>query len=292
MKKKHIAVVGVLHPFVQDFLRQYLNSLSKQTFVDFDLILFNDGLRDKRIFKDFLNLNIEINNIKGTPSQNRKSIVDYLKNSQYEYIVFTDCDDYLSKNRIEISLIKLEKSKIVFNDLNLIKKNKKTKFNYFSNRISNEEYFSLADLYNFNILGFTNTSLKKEVLKNVSFLRNDIEVFDWYFWTTILCKEEAALFTNETVTNYRIHSANTAGLPQSLSKKLIIQGVNVKKNHYQAFSKTNRNFKKLYETFNYIHIMLEHKEWQEQYIKNLKEDKVQNPFWWENIRFYENLLKQ
>ena len=37
--------------------------------------------------------------------------------------------------------------------------------------------------------------------------------------------------------------------------------------------------------------MLKHEKWQEQYIKNLKEDKVQNPFWWENIRSYENLPK-
>lgn len=288
MLKKNTAVVGVIHPQVHKFLPCYLKSLSNQTFKDFDLILFDDRLKDKKIFSKFTNLNVEINAVNGSPSENRNSIIKYIKNSNYDFIIFTDCDDSFSKNRLEISLKKLEKSKIVLNDLNLVNKNKKTKMNYFSKRIANDSVFSIEDLYHFNLLGFTNTSLRRGVLENIPPLKNNLEIFDWYFWTNLLLRGETAVFTNETTTNYRIHSENTTGLPQPLNRKLIMNAIKVKKDHYHAFSHYNDTFKKLYETFNYIHIMSKNKSWQDEYIHFLKKHKSHNPFWWENIRPHES----
>ena len=37
--------------------------------------------------------------------------------------------------------------------------------------------------------------------------------------------------------------------------------------------------------------MYKHKHWQDEYIHFLKKNKIDNPFWWENIRPHEDYIK-
>ena len=55
-----------------------------------------------------------------------------------------------------------------------------------------------------------------------------IKIFDWYFWTIILCKYKA-FFTNDTTTKYFVNRKSETHLPTLKNKKIMLKILNIKK---------------------------------------------------------------
>jgi hypothetical protein len=94
------------------YLRYAIDSILKQTYIDFELIIINDGSTDNSveiigIYKDFRI--ISLNNLTNTGLANvRNQGIDI---SRGEYIAWLDCDDVSCSTRLEKQVELLEKDK-------------------------------------------------------------------------------------------------------------------------------------------------------------------------------------
>tara|TARA_Y200000002_G_scaffold94730_1_gene76361 strand:- start:8585 stop:9466 length:882 start_codon:yes stop_codon:yes gene_type:complete len=285
MPNNSVAVVGVLYPLPNTFINDYIKSLESQSFKEFDLILFNDGFENaKKLKKNSLNILLE--NVSGTPSEIRLKLINYIIGSNYEHIIFTDCDDFFSYNRIETSLDLLSSNKIIFNDLDLISETGEILASkYLSSRIRDGQKIIIDDLLDFNMMGLTNTATRKELLRDcMSLLTCEVIAFDWLLWSASLLNNNDAIFTSDTTTKYRIYENNIAGFPKEISSSFLRKGIAVKLLHYKELSKVNSNYKSLYEHFKYIKKMSNNDDWIKEYIIALNKHKEDNSLWWEDIK--------
>jgi len=196
----------------EKFLKSFFNSLSAQTYKNFDLVIVNDNFKNLDFYKDlYSNLNIIDINSSNTPAKNREVGINYCIDQNYEVLVFGDSDDYFKDNRIEKLLEFLIKADVVVNDLSLFDDNGVYEKNYLSNRLKNLDIIDLKFIKDKNIFGMSNTAIKLKNIKKVSFNYNIIAV-DWFFFKRILKKGCKAIFTNETETFYRQYKNNTIGL--------------------------------------------------------------------------------
>ena len=207
-----VAFLTTVFPENEKFLKTFFNSLSAQTYKNFDLVIVNDDFKNLDFYKDlYSNLNIIDINSYNTPAKNREVGINYCIDLNYEILAFGDSDDYFKDNRIEKSLELLKKSDVIINDLSLFDENSVYEKNYLSNRLKNLDIIDLKFIKDKNIFGMSNTAIKLKNIKKVSFNCNIIAV-DWYFFKTILKKSCKAIFINETETFYRQYKNNTIGL--------------------------------------------------------------------------------
>ncbi|QHQ60695.1 glycosyltransferase [Anaerocolumna sedimenticola] len=112
MIKNNTVVLGFIYPGIEPYIDDYFHSLLFQTYECFDLYLYNDGM-DNSILNSLLikyqKLNIKIICIeeKYTPAQIREIAILEVAD-KYNYVIFTDIDDFFSANRIEKSIEALQ----------------------------------------------------------------------------------------------------------------------------------------------------------------------------------------
>ena len=89
---------------IENYIERCINSCSKQTFNDIEIIVVNDGSTDKTL-EILNNLSKKDNRIK-IINQKNKGLVEArksgLREAEGEYILFLDGDDYIKQNNIEI----------------------------------------------------------------------------------------------------------------------------------------------------------------------------------------------
>ena len=207
-----VAFLTTVFPKNEKFLKTFFNSLSAQTYKNFDLVIVNDDFKNLDFYKDlYSNLNIVNINSSNTPAKNREVGINFCIDQNYEILVFGDSDDYFTENRIEKSLELLKKSDVIINDLSLFDENGVYEKKYLSNRLKNLDIIDFEFIKDKNIFGMSNTAIKLKNIKKVSF-NSTIVAVDWFFFKTILKKKHRAIFTNETETFYRQYKNNTIGL--------------------------------------------------------------------------------
>ena len=207
-----VAFLTIVFPENEEFLKPFFNSLSAQTFKNFDLVIVNDNFKNLNFYTNlYSNLNIINVNSSNTPAKNREVGINYCLEKNYDILVFGDSDDYFKDNRIEKLLEFLIKADVVVNDLSLFDDNGIYEKNYLSNRLKNLDTIDFEFIKDKNIFGMSNTAIILKGIDKVSFNKEIIAV-DWYFFKRILKKGCKAIFTNETESFYRQHKNNTAGL--------------------------------------------------------------------------------
>ena len=302
MEEKSAAVISVIYPEAICFLDSYLKSLETQTFTNFDLLLGNDNVEDLGSFIDKYNVNTHTFRLNGSPVKNRIDLINIALSSGYESIIFSDCDDIFSQNRIEQSLDLLNYNDVVVNDLDIISFDGSIiQFGYFSNRIEDGSIIKSSDLLHLNMMGLTNVAVNRNVLlKCAPILNNKVVALDWLLWTYVLLSGHDAKFTSSTSTLYRVHSNNIAGLPQEINKSLVLSGLKVKMLHYSALKGSSKraiispisyhqNLTLLYNNFSLAQKMSLDSVWLDEYILALKAKESKYPLWWENIKTPEQV---
>lgn len=266
---KKIAFLTTIFPMNMQYLNDFFDSLEKQSYKKFDIIVVNDGYQEfDKIKLKYDDLNIIELPYTNKPAKNREHGINYCIDNNYDVLIFGDSDDYFESNRVEKSLKLLNKYDIVVNDLSLFDNNTIYEKNYLSNRIENNSIIDINFIKNKNIFGLSNTAV---LLKNLDkiIIQDDLIAVDWYIFTLLLLKGKTAIFTNETVSFYRQYEANTVGL-KDLNLESLKKGIDVKKKHYESFSKiTNIFTDELLDVSNRT--------------LSIEEQKIKNPLWWELI---------
>ncbi|BCB96336.1 hypothetical protein JZK55_12580 [Dissulfurispira thermophila] len=234
---KKIAFLTTIFPQNKDYLHTFIESLKQQTYKNFDIIVVNDNYEDfeeiKRLYDSDLNI-IELK-YSDTIAKNREYGINYCISNGYDIIIFGDSDDYFANNRVEKSIELLERYDIVVNDLSLFNDNGVYEENYISYRLNNLSLLDYSFIRNKNIFGFTNTALRLIDVKSVN-IPEDLIAIDWYLFSILLLEGKSVIFTNDTVTYYRQHPQNTAGLGQ-INVQTYMKCIDVKKRHFLTLNR-------------------------------------------------------
>jgi hypothetical protein len=233
-----VCFVTFYYPGAKKYLKRFSKCVTFQSYKKFDVILICNKIDiNTSVIK--INQNIKKFLIKGDVNNVRLKTILLLKNLQYENIIFHDIDDYCTPNRVEKLVSLLKSNNVVFNDIHCVKK-KIVKKNFFSLFFKNKEKINYKKILNQNFLGFTNTAIKKEVLKSIK-LPNYIPkkiIFDWYLWSRVLFNNKA-IFTNECVSYYNVSIKSITNLPVKMNNNYTKEVIKIKKIFYSYMKKYN-----------------------------------------------------
>lgn len=216
------AVVTFIYPYALKYLDEFEKCLSIQTFKDFDLVIFNDGVSDLKEAISGYNDHFEIISVSGTPMQIRFEAFGWLNKSGYDKIIFQDIDDSMSSNRVECLINLLNSYEIVANDLSLMNE----KGDIYEESVWSKE---LGDLFSFNyefisdknILGIGNSAIRRQILEVPIKQSSTPVVADWFIYYQLLHNGRlSAIFTNQCQTYYRQHEDNMAGIKEFSEDRL------------------------------------------------------------------------
>jgi hypothetical protein len=274
------AFCSVIFPANLIYFKDFLDSLEQQTNKDFTLLLFNDGVLNLVDYLKHTHLDYKIINVKGSVSQTRTQLFEYIKESSYENFIFGDTDDYFSLNRVEVCTQWLEKVDIIANDLILVSNDKiQLTGLYWENRPELKETISIESIKNYNFLGLGNTAINKNVLPNQIKFDSNLVALDWYFFSILLKKSWKVGFTSQSVVYYRQHNANIVGRKE-MTFEDFKKGFNVKLNHYISLAKINADFQELAIEYSSVSDTISDIN----YKNSLQNSTIKNPFWWEEIQ--------
>ena len=259
----------------REFIFDFFDSLSCQSYVDFDVIVINDGFEDfAEVVDMYENLSIVEIKCQKTPAKNREFGIRFAKNNGYDVLVFGDSDDTFSENRIENSLELLKCFDIVVNDLTLVSETATIQERYLSNRIKMGAEINAEFIQDKNIFGFTNTAINLNKIETINF-QNELIAVDWYFFTFLLLRGLTAIFTNDSLTYYRQHDESLVGLGQKMTLNSFQKGLDVKLKHYA-------NLPELSDCYHEV------KKLSELELEDLSKlilcSYIDFPFWWEEVR--------
>ena len=281
------AFVTVVYPGCEPYLSDFIDSLSRQTYQKFDLIVLNDqntDISDIRSAGDISLIEINVNN--RTPAKIREFGLQYLVDSQYLYAVFGDSDDWFEDNRIDVCISMLSDCDVVVNDLHLATDvNNVYENNYLSARFFDNSKVKLVDIIDKNIFGLSNTAIKISSLFSMN-IDKDLVAIDWYIFSCLLANGALARFTNKTSTFYRQHNNNTVGIA-GLTEQHVKNGIATKLMHYQNMEKQDMRYHKLASDIQNLKILCLNEDYFNNYLTSLGNNKVDNPLWWEDIRWIE-----
>lgn len=247
------------------FISETIESVLKQTFSDFEYIIFDDGSQDNslEIIGEYAKKD---ERIKVFTHENHinKGLVETMKiaitKCSGEYIVFVESDDILAPNYLEEKLIVLRKypdAAVIFNKIfpfgdeqqvNCMKK-------YLKNTIPliKLKEFKYVELLHNNIIPtFSCTMVKKEILENINFDFKVAKCFDWYLWNYIMYSGEQMVYLDKELTNFRMHKQSMSCKPTNTS--VYVQLLKISKRKYKCeifykifeLHKNNKRLEKLF----------------------------------------------
>jgi len=280
-----VVVIGVAYPGVEPFLRDYFESLAQQTFKAFQLVLAVDG---PVAVDDYLpsGLSCQTVPLSGTPATLRKQLLEWIRRENCSYVISTDCDDVFSEDRVENSVALLKYCDVVVNDVDVIdEQGDVIHGEYLSNQLVDGVMIYQEDLVHRNFMGLTNTAWRRDVIPDLAGLPEHVVAFDWYLFTRMLVEGAKACFSASGRSGYRVYPGNIAGLPQPNTSAVVMRGLTIKVQHYQALgSICGESYKALYEAYAKVLRQASNTEWFNGYLEALNCYEITAPVWWENIR--------
>ena len=249
----NIAFLTTIYPINELYVTQFFESLINQTNVNFDVIIVNDGYADfNKLKKIYHSLHIiELPGV-GCVAKNREALIKHALFCGYHTAIFGDIDDYFDRQRVEVVELLLKNNDIVINDLTAFNQQKLTHEHIFSSRIDNLAEIPSDLIIDRNIFGLSNTAIKLQEMtaKDISFPSKLIAV-DWYFFSNLLLNNKKAIFTNDTITYYRQHDNNTAGIG-TINASTILKAIKVKLIHYHSMIAKDKKYQLLHNQ--HLHI--------------------------------------
>jgi len=218
---KTVAFLTTIFPMKEQFLNDFFDSLSRQTYDKFDVIVVNDG------YDNFYDVKIKYQNLSiielpysDTPAKNREYGINYCIDNKFDILIFGDSDDYFSNNRITKSVKLLSDHEIVVNDLTTFDKTGIIQHKYISTRVKNNSIINYSFIKDKNIFGMSNTAINLNILDKVKF-DDSLVAVDWFMFKDLLKLGHKAIFTNEIISYYRQYSDNTIGLREVEGRYLL-----------------------------------------------------------------------
>lgn len=259
MSKGGMVFFTVCYPKALPYLDDFLGSLARQTDQNFDLLVVNDScgpLADR--WKHYSALRIQELPASGSFANVRQTGFNEILAKGYGQVLFGDFDDCFSPERVAKARALLVKWDVVVNDVSLF--GSREEETYFSRRIEDGTQIQLKDILTRNFMGFSNTAVRAECLKNI--VLADTVAVDWYLFSRLLANGAKAVFCRESLTGYRQHAGNMAAFGGNEKRRREVKSI-----HYQALK---RDCPELGPVIERLQNSSGHG------------DAVEFPFWWED----------
>jgi len=200
-----ICLAFVLYTVEEHFLDEFIESINYQSYTNFDLfVLVESNAKGLDKLKNLNKSIVEINSAENsTPVDNRNVLIQRLRKSEYDYVVFADIDDIMSPDRVENSLERLKQGyNVVFNDLiKFLDRSNLSNVPLWGGRLKNLKWPN----YKFNVLGLGNTAINVGILEKLNRPIN-AKIFDWSFFLNLDLLVKLNISKVEGYTYYRVHS--------------------------------------------------------------------------------------
>lgn len=215
--------VSVLMPIYntkEEYLREAIDSILKQTYSDLELVIVDDG-SEKFIEEIITSYNDErIKYLKLSCNQGISNARNFgLKQCEGKYIAFMDSDDISLPQRLEKQVNFLEKNPKI-GCLGTQYKTLKGKKQILSLRpIQNEEIEKYL-LFKGCIFCQSSVMIKKEIIENYNLLykQEDFPAEDYAFWLNLIGKTQFAIL-DELLLLYRYYDGNVSTKHKNIQNK-------------------------------------------------------------------------
>lgn len=274
-----VAFGTVVYKEAFNYYIDFIDSINKQTYRDFDTVILNDNLdkSELQIISNSLSNKIVLWDGKGNskPFELRVELIRRAKRENYDLLILGDFDDKFSEDRVSKTVCEVEEAfAFYYNDIYYFNKENK-----FFNQIP-KHTLSISNIIESNYLGLSNTALD---LRKIEFkLIDELEkcaspIFDWCMYSTILNQGLMGKKVEDCKTYYRIHSANIAGASKC-DYDSILKEIDIKIKHYSILKDKNPEFTIRYNR--YVRI--------KNYIKSMDINEIlssieNSDYWWGKI---------
>ena len=216
----------------EKYIREQINSIINQTYTNWNLLIRDDGSKDKTldIIKKYEKIDNRITVIRDNKSNLGfvKNFEELLKNSRAEFVMFSDQDDYWLENKIEkyIEVVekldkkKLEKPLLIHSNSYICDKNLNILKEKFIDSSIARETKSKSIFFYYIVQGAT-VLINRNLIKKVVPFSNNVKLHDRYFH---LISEFLGnrIFINESLMKYRQHGNNEIGVRKNgIIKKIL-----------------------------------------------------------------------
>jgi len=212
----------------EKYLEAFLQSLYKQSYNNFDIIVRDDGSVDNslNILKSYMDkLNIifikdKLMNIGIIKNYNK--ILEYIEKNNYENILFADQDDIWFPNKVEIMIEQMSLYTQKYNCPLLIHCNAiitDENLNPIQQFINIHKEYNLNQMIFHPIVQMASVIINKKLLQEIYHLPSDIFMHDYYISIVneIIGKR---IFLDESLMYYRQHDSNLLGANNKTIDKL------------------------------------------------------------------------
>ena len=202
MDKKNLVSIIIPYQKKKNFFSSTINSIYKQTFKNYEVILVYDDIDRKEAnfvknqLKKIKNKKVIFNKKILGPGLSRNIGIKYAKG---EFVSFCDADDTWHKNKLSDQIKFMKKNSLSFShtSYNIID-SKRKKIGRF--KIKKKLYHS--DLLKSCDIGLSTVVLKKKILNNIRFCNLKTKE-DYYLWLQIIKKLNVLEGTPKHLTNWR-----------------------------------------------------------------------------------------
>lgn len=281
------------------FIDDYLSSVFDQTDQAFELLILIDDADEEVVRKKVERFNlidkvvhIYVSDGLKKPVELRKELIDISYTLKADILVFSDFDENVASNRVKEIRADIENYSFVFNDFYVVDSQLKrlSENSFFCNRDIPDEITDWRELRSCNYAGFGSLAINLLAFDyRAMIFPENIQALDWFVVTKVLLDGGKGLKLGSTYANYRQHENSFVGFDFSLNEEKLIQGLEIKKNHYSYFKNYNREFSMLYEGILDLENHL-NKFGMKKYIGtvNSKFDTARFS-WWENIKLLKEI---
>lgn len=229
----------------EKYILDCLNSISDQSFKNFECIIVNDGSTDKsvEIINSFVNKDLRFKVINKLNSGVGDSLRVGVNESKGKYIARIDSDDIANNNRLLKQFHFMENNDEVIvlgSNMQLFSDNiKMNKTNYLTNHIKIKWrlFFDVP-------VGHPSVLIRKKELLEVGSYK-DLVVEDYELWTRLAMNEFVIMNLKDCLTNYRIHDSQLT--KHFISNERAVKELFIHKENYHAFY--NLNYSDLHYEF-------------------------------------------
>lgn len=236
-------MMGVLYPGLDRYLPDYISSLKSQSDLDFDILILNDHA-DSALRKMFP---LRTTWMDVTERLSFGAIrmlgINYALANQYDYLIFTDLDDFFSSNRVASTKHCLSLCDFTFSELQLISQDNSVISDHYLNKIGvNRNPADIHEVVNANIFGLSHTAIRTRTLATSFYIPEELDVVDWWIFSILLLQHYRGCFQPDTLTYYRQSDNNYVGIGKPLDETRLKRGIHVKALHYKHLQKYCRKF--------------------------------------------------
>ncbi|EMB74632.1 glycosyltransferase family 2 protein [Streptococcus mutans] len=212
----------------QEFIAQQIQSIQKQTFENWNLLIRDDGSSDEtpKIIADFAKSDARIRFINADKRENFgviKNFYTLLKYEKADYYFFSDQDDVWQPQKLELTLASVEKENnqiplMVYTDLTVVDRDLQVLHDSMIKTQSHHANTSLLEELTENTVTGGTMMVNHCLAKQWKQCYVDLIMHDWYL-ALLAASLGKLIYLDETTELYRQHESNVLGA-RTWSKRL------------------------------------------------------------------------